>query len=73
MCEGFSGIKQKRNGVEPEDENSRYKSYNRHETTANLKHLNLADLKQITVILINPLLCLPIEQSNEKRVFQPIP
>ncbi len=49
MCEGLSGIKQKRNGVEPTDEYNRYKDMYRQETKANLKHLNLADLKQITV------------------------
>ena len=48
LCEGLSGIKHMRNGQEPEDEHARYKSFNRHEATAILKHLNLADLKQIT-------------------------
>lgn len=53
MCEGLSGIKAKRAGVEPASEhhsilnvcNDRYKFFNRHETEALLKHLNLADLK----------------------------
>jgi hypothetical protein len=50
LCESLSGIKLKRNGEEPEDdEYSRYKPFNRHETLAKLKHLNLADLKLITV------------------------
>lgn len=48
LCEGLSGIKEKRNGEEPADENHRYKFFNRHETSAHLKHLNLGDLKQIT-------------------------
>ncbi|CDW82632.1 UNKNOWN [Stylonychia lemnae] len=48
LCEGLSGIKEKRNGQEPTDEFSRYRQFNRHETLAKLKHLNIADLKQIT-------------------------
>jgi antirestriction protein len=48
LCEALSGIREKRNGVEPEDEYSRYRFFNRHETTANLKFLNLADLKSLT-------------------------
>lgn len=45
LCEGLSGIKEKRNGEEPADDYARYKPFNRHETVAKLKHLNLADLK----------------------------
>ena len=50
MCEALSGIREKRNGEEPTDEYSRYRFFNRHETSAHLRHLNLADLKQLTVI-----------------------
>jgi hypothetical protein len=45
MCEGFSGIRALRGNEVPEDERSRYKFFNRHDTTSSLKFLNLADLK----------------------------
>ena len=45
----MSTIKQLRATLPPpEDEHARYKPFNRHETRSLLKHLNLADLKQIT-------------------------
>ena len=49
MCEGLSGIKEKRAGEIPPDDNSRYRFYNRHDTESILKYLNLGDLKQLTV------------------------
>lgn len=49
MCEALSGIREKRNGEEPADEFQRYRFFNRHETQASLKHLNIADLKQLSV------------------------
>ena len=48
MCEGLSGIKTLRNGEIPADEGSRYRFFNRHDTTSVLKFLNLADLKQLS-------------------------
>lgn len=58
MCEGLSGIREKRNGEQPVDDYSRYRFFNRHETTATLRHLNLADLKHLTVSLAsNPTFC----------------
>ena len=50
MCEALSGIREKRNGEEPADELSRYRFFNRYETQATIKQLNLGDLKQLTVI-----------------------
>ena len=49
LCEGLSGIKDKRNGEEPADEGSRYRFFNRHDTESVLKYLNLGDLKQLSV------------------------
>jgi hypothetical protein len=48
LCEGLSGIKALRGNAVPEDERSRYKFFNRHDTTSVLKFLNLADLKQLS-------------------------
>jgi hypothetical protein len=72
MCEALSGIREKRNGEEPTDDYSRYKFFNRHETTSVLKYLNLADLKQLTVrsfLLIHEFI---LEQNNEECGFQPL-
>jgi len=49
LCEGLSGIKEKRAGEIPTDESSRYRFFNRHETESILKFLNMGDLKQLTV------------------------
>ena len=48
LCEGLSGIKAKRGSEVPEDERSRYKFFNKYDTTSSLKFLNLADLKQLS-------------------------
>ena len=45
LCEGLSGITEKRAGEIPMDEGTRYRFYNRHDTESILKYLNIGDLK----------------------------
>jgi hypothetical protein len=69
LCEGLSGIKEKRAGEIPTDDHSRYRFYNKHETSSILKYLNMGDLKQLTVSMRYSICT---EQSDEGGSLQPV-